>query len=250
MWASSQSSTARNPSPSTSRLPIRRSPWTTHGAFSGGRFASSHRKPSSKAGCGSDSPSSTVRYWVTWSAGCSPFTASTGMAWIAAVAAPTCSPRRSRATDHSSSRSSLRAMVSPASRSTTIPALPSTPPSSLATTRATGTPCSAAARSRAASVSTPTPLLLAAVPGRSRCRISSCVPSPVDEVEGPRLSRRAARESPQPLDRRVPVWREQGPEGERQLVGPHETSTVGERPDAVPLGVRVASRRPLRTGTG
>ena len=76
------------------------------------------------------------------------------------------------------------------------------------------------------------------------------LPSPVDEVEGPRLSRRAARESPQPLDRRVPVGREQGPEGERQLVGPHETGTVGERPDPVPLGVRVASRRPLRTGTG
>ena len=121
-WASSQSRTACSPSGSTSRLPSRKSPWTTRGSFErrpvrlepaeararrpgAARRARRARRGTARPGRLRSGPS----------------TASVGMRWTAAIAAPTCAPSRARAVAHSSSRRSLRAIVSPSSRSTTMP---------------------------------------------------------------------------------------------------------------------------------
>ena len=106
-----------------------------------------------------------------------------------------------RAVAHSSSRSSLRAIVSPSSRSTTMPAAPRTEPSSAATTSATGTPAPAAARSSAASVPDPDARARSCALARTRCRISGRRAAPVDQIERPRLARGAPAQPREPLDR-------------------------------------------------
>ena len=129
-WASSQSSTARRPSGPTTRLPLRKSPWTSvsRPPTAAGRWRSSQRKPSSNAGCGSPVASRVARSWASWSPPERPGTASSGMRWMRASASPHWAARRGRAAENSSSRRILRAIVSPGTRSTTIHAAPNPAP--------------------------------------------------------------------------------------------------------------------------
>ena len=251
-WASSQSRTARSPSWSTRRLPRRKSPCTTHGSrpaaagwppASGtrarrrgaARRARRGRRGTAPPGRSSDSPG----------------TASTGMRWMAASAAPTWAPRRSRAVAHSSSRSSFRAIVSPASRSTTIPALPSTAPSSLATTPRDGhavlapPPAAAPAPCRPA---TPTPDWPSR-PGRSRCRISSC--ATVRRRRGrtttsPATPRPTAAAAPRSAHRR----QRRAEQDQQRARSSSRPRSPRARSDRRRRRVRSTSRRRRRPGTG
>ena len=208
-WASSQSSTARRPSGPTTRLPLRKSPWTSvsRPPTAAGRWRSSQRKPSSNAGCGSPVASRVARSWASWSPPARPGTASSGMRWMRASASPHWAASRGRAAENSSSRRILRAIVSPGTRSTTIHAAPNPAPAGspgpapsmasdraapVATTPGTGTPSAAAARSSAASVAMPA---VAGPPGRARCRISGRPPASNAHV---------SRDAP-PDSRRSPV---------------------------------------------
>ncbi len=193
-WDSSQSSTPARPSGPTMRLPRRKSPWTTVRRGEAGRCSSSQRRPSSIAGRGAPSASTSERISSSWSPPRSGGAASSGIPWIAARAAAAWSVSTSRATAHSSSRSSLRAMVSPSRWSITMEAPPSSAPSSSATRVGTGTPWAAAARSSTASPCIPGPLPI--VPGRSRWRIRRCgSPPPAGTSAKPKVSREAPPES-------------------------------------------------------
>ena len=106
-----------------------------------GRFASSQRNPSSKAGWGSPSPSSTSRYCATWSDAREPVD---GVGRDAVDrrhrradlrAEPRRAPSPTRRRAAACGRSSRPRAARPP-----CPALPSTDPSSAATTPATGTP--------------------------------------------------------------------------------------------------------------
>src|SRR4051794_9576208 len=119
---------------------MRKSPWTTTGSRAGGRCSRSHQSPSSIAGCGSPtaSSSSTSRSIVAASRNGS---RSGGRAWIFASSSAICVGSPSG----TGSRTIRRPIVSPSSRSITNASRPAR--SSMYTTgRGTLTPASWAAR--------------------------------------------------------------------------------------------------------
>ena len=121
--------------------------------------------------------------------------------WMAASARPAWAVRAPRAAAHSSSRRTLRGIVSPSRRSTTSQLAPSSSPSPTATTAGTGTPAAAAARAAGPPPSAHGPC--GAPPLRSICRMSGrAAPSGVSSSnalvtrEAPPERRRSPRTVP------------------------------------------------------
>ena len=226
-WASSQSSTAARPSSSTMRLPSRKSPCTTPGSTGGGRWSSSQRSPSSKAGWGWPSASSRPRSWSHRIVG-------------AQVARPrsapgdgcrpgprrTDRPGRARAAANWSSRRMRRAMVSPSTR----PMTRNGAPEHRRRRRRPPPPAPPAPRRRPRPRSRPASPAMVKValsgPARTRCRISGRdgPVEGVEQVERPGLARRAAGQAAQAADLGALLVEGVGQEVAQRrgdLVGPH-----------------------------
>jgi hypothetical protein len=183
-------------SPSTSRLPTRKSPWTTASGVAGGRLSSSQRRPSSKAGRATSSRSSPARAWSRTSRRSSCGWSSGGIEWMAASASPSCAASARRPSAVRSARTRRGPRASPATAAVTR-AGPSEPASVEATMVAgTGTPAAAAAARRASSAAIDAGPALP--PGRVRWRIRSRRPS------GPTAVRAHVSRDAPPESRRSP----------------------------------------------
>ena len=230
----------------------RRGPRAARSAPAGSPPASG--SPSSKAGCGSPSPSSTSRYCADLVRRAEPVDRIGGDAVdrrhrrADLRAEPLAGRRPTRRRAGACGRSSRPRAARPP-----CPALPEhgavvgRPPRRRPARRA-----AAAARSSAASVAMPDPAALAVRPGRSRCRISGRRAAPSTRSND-HVSRDAPPDSrTQPLDRRAAGRREQRPARATRRAA--SVATSGHRRRAAGRGAarrrRGASRRPRRAGYG